>query len=260
MTKVVTIASMVRTAAKSETDFIGVVTNTFEEGDLQRAADFFEKMNIPRSTGAEGGLLDDIHRFGGSAVTGADDFEVEYTLSAGIQKFLDRHERKIKWHSTHPSIEGAQNVLLLVRGAIMATNLRLERLRCLLASKDELNPREWRIARELMNRSYLSFRNFLRLTGGVWIDAMQQNFGLEELNEAIGNFYELVDQAVRTLEDHKEAIEERRLELTVIPPEGLPPVKPPVYFSGDLLGRGPWKQFWAQVNSRAHNFRESIAY
>ena len=43
-------------------------------------------------------------------------------------------------------------------------------------------------------------------------------------------------------------------------PEGLPPVKPPIYFSGDLLGRGPWKQFWANVNSRAHNFRESIGY
>lgn len=260
MSKVVTIASLVRTAAKSEQDFIDVVQNVFQEEELQRAADFFDKMNIPRSTGADGGLLDEIPVLGGVALERTDDFEMEYILSAGIQKFLDRHVRKIKWHSTHPSLEGAQNVLLLFRAAIMTTNLRLERLRRMLASKDELNPREWRIARELMNRSYLSFRNFLRLTGGAWIDAMQQNFGLEELNDVIGNFYELVDQAVRELEDHKEAIEERRLELTVIPPEGLPPVKPPVYFSGDLLGRGPWKQFWAQVNSRAHNFRESIAY
>ena len=46
----------------------------------------------------------------------------------------------------------------------------------------------------------------------------------------------------------------------MLPPDGLPPVKPPVYFSGDLLGRGPWKQYWAQVNSRAHSFREGISY
>lgn len=260
MSKVATIASLVRTAAKSEQDFIDTVHAVFEEEDPNRAADFFDRMNIPRSVGAEGGLLDEIPVLGGAAVKDANDFEQEYILSAGIQKFLDRHERKIKWHSTHPSIEGAQNVLLVFRGAIMGTNLRLTRLRLLLESKDELSPREWRIARELMNRSYLSFRNFLKLTAGPWIDAMQQNFGTEELNDAIGNFYELVDQAVRALEDHKEAIEERRLQLTVVPPEGLPPVKPPVYFSGDLLGRGPWKQYWAGVNSRAHNFRESIAY
>ncbi len=260
MTKVATIASLVRTAAKSEVDFVETVNTVFADGDIQRAADFFDRMNIPRSTGADGGLLIAIPVLGGVALENADDFEAEYALSAGIQKFLDRHERKIKWHSTHPSVEGAQNVLLLFRGAIMGTNLRLSRLRLLLDSKDELNPREWRIARELMNRSYLSFRNFLRLTGGPWIDAMQQNFASEDLTGAIGNFYELVDQAVRELEDHKEALEERRLQLTVLPPEGHAPVKPPVYFSGDLLGRGPWKQFWATVNSRAHTFRESIAY
>ncbi len=260
MSKVATIASLVRTAAKSEQDFLETVKSVFEEGDLERAAEFFDRMNIPRSTGADGGLLDEVPSLAGTAAEDIGDFEQEYVLSQGIQKFLDRHERKIKWHASHPSLEGAQNVLLLFRAAIMATNLRLTRLRRLLDTKDELTPREWRIARELMNRSYLSFRNFLRITAGPWIEAMQQNFGPEDLNEVIGNFYELVDHAVRELEDHKEAIEERRLELTVIPPDDLPPVKPPVYFSGDLLGRGPWRQYWAGINSKAHNFRESIAY
>ena len=41
-------------------------------------------------------------------------------------------------------------------------------------------------------------------------------------------------------------------------PEGFPPVKPPNYFSGDLLGKGPWKQFWAVVDARAHHFREAV--
>lgn len=260
MSKTATIASMVRTASKSEAEFVETVQAVFEEPDAERAAEFFDRMNIPRSTGAEDSLLSEIPTLSGTAVSSVTDFESEFILSGGIQRFLDRHERKIKWHATHPSLDGSKNVLLLFRAAIMCTNLRLARLRLLLDSKDELSPREWRVARELMNRSYLSFRNFLRVTGGPWMEAMQQSFQAEELNEAVGNFYELVDRAVRTLEDHKEAIEERRLQLTVIPPEGLPPVKPPGYFSGDLLGRGPWKQFWATVNNKAHTFRESIAY
>jgi len=260
MSKIATIASLVRTAAKSEENFINVINQVFDEGDAARIAEFFDRMNIPRSTGAEGGLLDEIPVPGDLAMTLLWGFDEERALSDGIQKFLDRHERKIKWHAGHPSLEGSENVLLLFRGAVIATNIRLTRLKRLLDSKDELNPQEWRIARDIMNRSYLSFRNFLRITGGPWIDAMQQTFEPDELADRIGNFYEIVDNHVRTLEDHKESIEDRRLELTVLPPEGLPPVKPPIYFSGDLLGRGPWKQFWANVNSRAHNFRESIGY
>jgi hypothetical protein len=217
-------------------------------------------MNIPRSTGAEGGLLDPIPELNPKCREITWGFHEESAVGAGMQKFLDRHERKIKWHSTHPSLEGSENVLLLFRAAIVGTNLRLARLQNLLDSKDELDPAEWRIARDQMNRSYLSFRNFLRITGGAWIEAMQQSFSGDELAERIGNFYEYIDQEVRILEDFKESLEERRLELSVLPPDGLPPVKPPVYFSGDLLGRGPWKQFWANVNSRAHTFRESVGY
>ncbi len=42
-------------------------------------------------------------------------------------------------------------------------------------------------------------------------------------------------------------------------PEGFPPVKPPLYFHGDLLGKGPWKLYWNTVKGRAHNFREAVA-
>ena len=260
MSKIATISSLVRTAAKSEADFVRTVIAVFEEEDPERAAEFFDKMNIPRSTGAEGGLLDEIPTLTGAPIDNMWTFEHEGKIGYGIQRFLDRHERKIKWHSTHPSLEGSENVLLVFRAAMMVTNMRLERLKRIMASKDELTPQEWRTSRDLMNRSYLSFRNYLRLTGGAWIDAMQQSFSADELLERVGNFYELIDNEVRALEDYREAIEERRLELTVLPPNDLPPVKPPLYFNGDLLGRGPWKQFWANINSRAHVFRESVGY
>ena len=59
------------------------------------------------------------------------------------------------------------------------------------------------------------------------------------------------------LEEARERVEERRSELTVLP-EGHPPVKPPLYFGGDVLGRGPWTQYWKALNSKAHHFRESV--
>jgi hypothetical protein len=47
------------------------------------------------------------------------------------------------------------------------------------------------------------------------------------------------------------------MELTVVP-VGFDPVKPPVYFGGDLLGRGPWKQFWNAIEDRSLHFREAL--
>ena len=259
MAKVVTIASLVRTAAKSETHFVDTIHAVFDEGDVERIAEFFDRLNIPRSTGAEAGLLDPLPVLQGTARDQIWDFAAEAKIGAGMQRFLERHVRKIKWHAGHPSIEGTENVLLVFRAAMVTTTLRLVRLKKLMDTKDELTPIEWAITRDLMNKSYLTFRNFLKLTGSNWIDAVQSTLDQEELAAKIGNFYELVDAEVRTLEDHKELLEERRMLLTVCP-EGWPPVKPPGYFSGDLLGRGPWKQYWDNVNSRAHHFRESVGY
>ena len=260
MSKIATISSLNRNAAKSEALFVSTINQVFEEANVERIAEFFDKLNIPRSVGAEDGLFEPIPDLINEASSTVWSFDDEKAISDGMQKFFNRHVRKVKWHAGHPSIEGAQNVLLLFRATIMVTNLRLHRLKALLDSKDELSPIEWRYARDIMNKSYLSFRNFLRLAAGPWIEAMQANFTPDELAECLGSFYEIVDSEVRILEDHKETVEDRRLQLSVLPPNGLPPVKPPVYFSGDLLGRGPWKQFWAQVNGRAHSFREGVGY
>jgi len=257
MTKVATIASLVRTAAKQEPEFVATILAVFEEAEIDRIWEFFDRLNIPRSQGAEGGLLDPLPTLITPATTKIWGFQAEKKISKGVQRYLDRHERKIKWHATHPSIEGTENVLLLFRACMMVTELRLRRLKILLDSKDELTPIEWSIARDLMNRGFLSFRNFLNLAAGPWVDAVMVSVSREDLAEKMGNFYELVDAQVRLLEDMRGLIEDRRMELTVLP-EGFAPVNPPKYFGGDLMGRGPWKQFWANLNSKAHHFRESI--
>jgi hypothetical protein len=169
---------------------------------------------------------------------------------------MDRHERKLKWHANHPSLESAENTMLLTRAVMVLTDHRLKRLVALLERGDQLDPVQWAIARELMNRSFLSFRNILNILAGDWIDAMQTAVSREELTEKIGNFYEFIDTHIRLLEAYREKLEARRLELAVLP-DGYPPVKPPNYFGGDLMGRGPWNQFWTTIDSRAHHFREA---
>ncbi|MFT7522111.1 MAG: hypothetical protein ACI9MC_004263, partial [Kiritimatiellia bacterium] len=175
----------------------------------------------------------------------------------GIQKYMDRHERKIKWHAGHPAMAGADNVVLVMRTCSAVTHHRLERLQLLLRSKDELTAVEWATAREMMNRSYLSIRNFMSLMSGPWIDSMTQTIGRDALSERLGPFYEKLDSTVRLLEEHRKRIESRRIELTVLP-EGYPPVKPPNYFGGDLMGVGPWSQYWKNIVAHSHHFRETV--
>lgn len=257
MSKVATIASLVRNASRSEAEFLQTIEEIFGEDDAERAADFFDRLNIPRSTGSEGNPLEAQLAEPSAAMLNVTTFENEQSISSGMQRYLDRHERKIKWHATHPAIDGVENVLLLFRQAMFITNLRLRRLQLLMDSVTELTPLQWAISRELMNRSYLSFRNFLNLAAGEWIDAMNAAVPRDELADKLGSYYELIDHQIRHLEDARQRLEARRLELTVVP-EGFPPVKPPNYFGGDLMGRGPWKQFWTNLQARAHHFRESI--
>lgn len=257
MSKVATIASLVRAAARTEDEFFTTVQNVIEEADHARTAEFFDKMNIPRSVAGDK-TTEDLPDF----VAGPDKigtYEEEKAIADGIQKYMDRHERKIKWHAGHASMEGADNIALVMRTGSAVTRHRLDRLQLLLRSKDELTALEWAIARELMNRSYLSFRNYLELMSNNWVDAMIVTVGREELAQRMGGFYEIVDDAIRVLEDHHKRLEERRLELTVLPlSDAYPPVKPPNYFGGDLMGVGPWSQFWSQIVARAHHFRETV--
>ena len=253
MSKQATITSLNRQAAKEEPQFIEICQMVLDEEPLERVAEFFDSLNIPRSVGSAH-TLEAMHSFS-IVADRIGTYAQEKAISDGMQKFLERHVRKIKWHSTHPSIEGSENVLLLTRCAIMVTEARTKRLELLLKSQDELDPTEWSYAREIMNKAYLAFRNFLVMLAGAWIDAMQTAVTPDALNERLGNFYEFVDAQIRRLEEARDRIEDRRMELTVIP-EFYPPVKPPAYFAGDLMARGPWKQFWAVIDTKAHQFRE----
>ncbi|MBW2253311.1 MAG: hypothetical protein JRI25_01785 [Deltaproteobacteria bacterium] len=250
-----TIASLVRAAAKDEGEFKNVVQEILDAADHERTAEFFDRLNIPRSVLSETNDNPLVMLETSDDKVGA--WDQERAISNGIQKFMDRHERKLKWHATHPAVAGVENTLLLVRAAMSVTELRLKRLRILLDRQDELTPVQWAIARELMNRSFLAFRNVLHILATTWIEAMQNAIPPEDLAEKLGNFYEFVDNHIRLLEEFREQIEARRTELTVVP-EGFPPVKPPNYFGGDLMGRGPWKQFWSTVDQRAHHFREAL--
>jgi hypothetical protein len=218
--KQATIASLVRTAAKTEAEFMSTIESVFEEDEVDRIWEFFDRLNIPRSQGSEEELQGPLPEIAGPAVDKLFPFDDELRISNGVQRFLDRHERKIKWHASHPAISGVDNVVLLFRAA-------------------------------------MSFRNFLTLVAGEWVDAMQGAVPQEELTAKLGRFYELVDAEIQRLDKLKDDIEARRRELTVVPP-GYPPVKPPVYFMGDLLGKGPWKLFWQSLNDKAHHFRETV--
>lgn len=256
MSKSVTISSLVRNAARSEADFVATVGEVFESEPVDRIADFFDRLNIPRSVeGVElGGPLP---TYVGKALE-VGSFADEQLIANGMQKFLDRHLKKVKWHAQRPTIEGGRNAMLLMRLAMGLTELRLERLHALLRSKTELDPAEWAIARELMNKTYLGYRHFLLVFAGQWVDATVVQLPRDEVETLLGDFYELVDGLVRKLEQHREKLESQRLTLTVLP-LGFDPVKPPIYFGGDLLGRGPWKQFWSAIEDRAHHFREALS-
>jgi hypothetical protein len=249
-----TIASLVRNAARDEAAFVETTQQVLDEEDADRIAEYFDKLNIPRSVGSDS-YLSDIPSI---RVTPdkLGSWAAEAEISDGIQKFLDRHARKLKWHATHPSLEGAENVMLLTRCGMIVTNLRISRLEALLKRDDSLPAVAWSQARTMMNRSFLTFKNLLEILSDEWIDALQSTSTRKDVGDKLGNFYEYVDTQIRHLEEARERIEERRLDLTVIPVSSDPPVKPPIYFNGDIIPKGPWKQLWAQVDSKAHHFRE----
>ena len=90
MSKQATIASLVRAAAKTEAEFMSTVEAIFEEDEVGRIWEFFDRLNIPRSQGAEDELAGPVPELGGPAASKLYPFEDEYRISMGIQRFLDR--------------------------------------------------------------------------------------------------------------------------------------------------------------------------
>jgi hypothetical protein len=252
--KVKTVSSLNRIAAKSEENFISTAQDVLSQSNAERTTDFFFNMNIPRSVTSETTLEDlegfvvkpsEIHSFG-----------EEQKIAIAIQKFMDRQVRKLKWHAKNPGMETSSNVLMIMRCTIITTTMRIQRLVYLLDSKENLTPRDWSIAREIINRAFMSFRSHLTIFATNWFDAISQTLQPEEISELLGSFYEFIDAEIRVLDEMRSAIETRRMDLTVIP-DGYNPVKPPVYFGGDVLSGGPWNQYWTAIEDHAHRFREA---
>ena len=114
MSKGATLSSLLRVAARTEEDFVTVVQSVLDESDHARTAEFFDKMNIPRSVLGEK-TMEPITEFT-LTPDQVGDYEQEHAIGLGIQKYMDRHERKIKWHVGHPSLEGS-NVIFVMRCA-----------------------------------------------------------------------------------------------------------------------------------------------
>ena len=89
MSKIATISSLNRNAAKSEALFVSTINQVFEEANVERIAEFFDKLNIPRSVGAEDGLFEPIPDLINEASSTVWSFDDEKAISDGMQKFFN---------------------------------------------------------------------------------------------------------------------------------------------------------------------------
>lgn len=249
------IASLVREAAKSETAFLASLNEVLDDEAPDRLEEFFARLNIPRSskgddTRAEGGLPD------GQSFT-VTTFQQEMQVTDSIQKFLDRHLRKIKWHVSHPAIDGAQNCVRLYRAMATVTELRIRRVIALLEANPTVTAEEWGTARELLNRAYREIREASSIVTGAWVEALATTAEPAQIKAALVDFPDVVSQVVQSLRDLRDQVEARRQEMEVRP-AGYPPVRPPRYFGGDLLDISSWKHFWGELSAMSDSLRNNL--
>ena len=251
-----TIAALVREAAKTEAAFFTILTEVLEEDEPERLEEFFARLNIPRSAKADDTLTDNGNLPAGVKIS-VSDFDQEMRITGGVQKFLDRHMRKLKWHTAHPSPEGLGNCVRLYRAMGAVTQLRIKRVIALLGEYTFLTVEQWGFARELLNRSYREIREATGVVTGVWIDALMATLDPDDVRAALHDFPDMVGQVVESMRELREQVEERRQKLEVRP-QGYPPVRPPRYFGGDLMDSGSWRYFWGELSGMWDNLRNIV--
>ena len=251
-----TIASLVRQATKTEADFYRVTNELLAIGDTARLAEFFDKMNIPRSADGQDDFDLTEHPIEGS-VNAVEDYPAEIAVSQGIQKFIERHLRKLKWHTTHPSMAGISNATRLYRAMTTATNVRIERVLALLETKDSLSVEEWGSARELLNRAYRDHRVATEIMTSRWPDALMVTEDREAVIESLKSLPSVVSASLDSIQALRDGVEARRVQMEVVP-EGYPPVKPPRYFGGDLLDTNSWRHFWGELGGMSDHIRNTL--
>ena len=250
------ISTLVREAAKNEANFLTVVNQELLSDAPGRIEEFFSKLNIPRSTKADDTLVEQL-TLGSPDRFAVTCFEDEVKVAEGIQKFMDRHMRKLKWHVAHPAIEGITNCVRLYRAMGITTELRVLRILALMKAKQRLTVAEWGVARELLNRAYRELREATGIVTGPWIDAL---FSLDNRDQVLADlapFAGIVASYVQSLRALRESIEERRAQMEV-KPEGYAVVRPPRYFGGDLLDASSWRHFWGEITGMSDALRNTL--
>ncbi len=251
-----TISTLVREAAKSEENFRNILNEEMLSDQPERVGDFFAKLNIPRSTKADDTLVDNLI-LGDISKIVVTTFEAEMAVAEGIQKFMDRHMRKLKWHTAHPAMEGIDNCVRLFRAMGIVTELRIHRVIVLLHSKERMTVEEWGTARELLNRAYRELREAAAIVCSPWLDALFSLDARDDVIEALAPFGEMVGGYTQTVRELRDKVEERRVQMEV-KPESYPVVRPPRYFGGDLLDVGSWRHYWGELSGHVDGLRNSL--
>lgn len=242
--KPASIASLVRNSAKSEKDFADTLSQILmEEGDTDRVVEFLTRLNLPKTMETSDDRSLDEAVF--SSVT---DFDTEMELSNGFSKFVDRHIRKLKWHVSHPAMDGIEAVTLLYRSITIIARLRIKRLIALLKARPVLTSHEWGTCRELLNRTFRDFRQATDIVTGAWLEAMLENLDKDEVKAALQDMPMEVRRLTNSVSALRDEIESTRLTMGV-KPDGYPEVRPPRYFGGDILEGTSWKHFWGEVSN-----------
>ena len=248
-----TLASLVRVAAGGEEIFIDQTLEILDQGDNERSVEYLTRLNLPRDFGLN---PDGIPSTEGREMTVVD-FATEIIITEGIEKFIERHIRKLKWLVNHPDAEAVRAGVGLYRAKCIMTELRIRRVLALLQKSEVLNPFEWGTARELLNRAYRDFRRASSLLTHQFYESMVGACEREDVLAALESVPGVMQAHVTRLAGLRDEIEVARQDLAV-QPEGYPIVRPPRYFGGDLLESMSWKHFWGEVGTLQDSMRQHV--
>lgn len=252
MAKPPSIASLVRAAAVSRAAFVNTMVNVLETEEPDRVIEIFGRLNVPKvyTEIVEMPAIEEIP-------VSVDGFELEARLAEGFNTYIDRHMRKLKWHTTHASDESVQAVTNIYEAATAIAALRVRRVIALLQSTEVFSAQEWGQARELINRAYRDFRELTKLLVNRWLPAASEVVELGTLAEGLAEMPSTIRRRAQRFSALREQLEACRMEIAV-KPDGYPIVKPPRYFGGDLMEDGAWKIYWGELGALADTIEQAL--
>ena len=248
------IASLIRKAATSEADFIGALQDGLEENDTERLTEYLTRINQPlKFEGTE----DEVPAIG-TVEFEVTDWNEEAEVDAALTKFHARHMRKLKWYISHPDIESVDPGLRIFNCMVYFIQFRMLRVLKLLDQKEVLNPVEWGLARELLNRALREFREACALATGRWFESNLENLDPDEVKSKMTGLPATIVAFSNEIGALRDRVEERRASMAVQPPAPYPTVRPPRYFGGDLIDSNSWKHYWSEVDGLADTMRNQL--